>query len=187
MPRFPSAQGRLNHEPDSTLAVTKTCPKDGVHLSGPTHHRERAHVVWGADRPERRLHATRVRGVYQGVRRPGEMTSDEALFASALKRFPREGAASDPKSRRAGHAPKDSAVRWRTLDAVNVDASRRCPRGVSSRPGRLVCALDGTHTSSHKAHSRRIALMAQEGRLFLMTLTSSRVSTSDHRRCVSHV
>ena len=33
MPRFPSAQGRLNHEPDSTLAVTKTCPKDGVHLS----------------------------------------------------------------------------------------------------------------------------------------------------------
>ena len=32
MPRFPSAQGRLNHEPDSTLAVTKTCPKDGVHL-----------------------------------------------------------------------------------------------------------------------------------------------------------
>ena len=34
MPRFPSAQGRLNHEPDSTLAVTKTCPKDGVHLSG---------------------------------------------------------------------------------------------------------------------------------------------------------
>ena len=25
MPRFPSAQGRLNHEPDSTLAVTKTC------------------------------------------------------------------------------------------------------------------------------------------------------------------
>ena len=30
---FPSAQGRLNHEPDSTLAVTKTCPKDGVHLS----------------------------------------------------------------------------------------------------------------------------------------------------------
>ena len=34
MPRFPSAQGRVNHEPDSTLAVTKTCPKDGVHLSG---------------------------------------------------------------------------------------------------------------------------------------------------------
>ena len=33
MPRFPSAQGRVNHEPDSTLAVTKTCPKDGVHLS----------------------------------------------------------------------------------------------------------------------------------------------------------
>ena len=33
MPRFPSAQGRLNHEPDSTFAVTKTCPKDGVHLS----------------------------------------------------------------------------------------------------------------------------------------------------------
>ena len=33
MPRFPSAQGRLNHEPDSTLAVTKTCPKDGVPLS----------------------------------------------------------------------------------------------------------------------------------------------------------
>ena len=32
MPRFPSAQGRLNHEPDPTLAVTKTCPKDGVHL-----------------------------------------------------------------------------------------------------------------------------------------------------------
>ena len=32
MPRFPSAQGRLNHEPDSTLAVTNTCPKDGVHL-----------------------------------------------------------------------------------------------------------------------------------------------------------
>ena len=32
MPRFPSAQGRVNHEPDSTLAVTKTCPKDGVHL-----------------------------------------------------------------------------------------------------------------------------------------------------------
>ena len=25
----------LNHEPDSTLAVTKTCPKDGVHLSIP--------------------------------------------------------------------------------------------------------------------------------------------------------
>ena len=23
----------MNHEPDSTLAVTKTCPKDGVHLS----------------------------------------------------------------------------------------------------------------------------------------------------------
>ena len=35
MPRFPSAQGRLNHEPDSTLAVTKTCPKDGVHLCSP--------------------------------------------------------------------------------------------------------------------------------------------------------
>ena len=35
MPRFPSAQGRLNHEPDSTLAVTKTCPKDGVHLFEP--------------------------------------------------------------------------------------------------------------------------------------------------------
>ena len=35
MPRFPSAQGRLNHEPDSTFAVTKTCPKDGVHLSPP--------------------------------------------------------------------------------------------------------------------------------------------------------
>ena len=35
MPRFPSAQGRLNHEPDSTLAVTKTCPKDGVHLCHP--------------------------------------------------------------------------------------------------------------------------------------------------------
>ena len=33
MPRFPSAQGRLNHKPDPTLAVTKTCPKDGVHLS----------------------------------------------------------------------------------------------------------------------------------------------------------
>ena len=33
MLRFPSAQGRVNHEPDSTLAVTKTCPKDGVHLS----------------------------------------------------------------------------------------------------------------------------------------------------------
>ena len=32
MPRFPSAQGRLNHEPDPTLAVTKTCPKDGIHL-----------------------------------------------------------------------------------------------------------------------------------------------------------
>ena len=27
MPRFPSAQGRLNHEPDPILAVTKTCPK----------------------------------------------------------------------------------------------------------------------------------------------------------------
>ena len=47
MPRFPSAQGRLNHEPDSTLAVTKTCPKDGVHLypgtpssPGTRHHRE---------------------------------------------------------------------------------------------------------------------------------------------------
>ena len=44
MPRFPSAQGRLNHEPDSTLAVTKTCPKDGVHLSqlahGPIDHRQ---------------------------------------------------------------------------------------------------------------------------------------------------
>ena len=35
MPRFPSAQGRVNHEPDSTLAVTKTCPKDGVHLLVP--------------------------------------------------------------------------------------------------------------------------------------------------------
>ena len=29
-----SRRSSLNHEPDSTLAVTKTCPKDGVHLSG---------------------------------------------------------------------------------------------------------------------------------------------------------
>ena len=37
MPRFPSAQGRLNHDPGfPTLAVTKTCPKDGVHLSDQT-------------------------------------------------------------------------------------------------------------------------------------------------------
>ena len=41
MPRFPSAQGRLNHEPDSTLAVTKTCPKDGVHLWLPSCPRNR--------------------------------------------------------------------------------------------------------------------------------------------------
>ena len=39
MPRFPSAQGRLNHEPDPTLAVTKTCPKDGVHLCQPVENR----------------------------------------------------------------------------------------------------------------------------------------------------
>ena len=50
MPRFPSAQGRLNHEPDSTLAVTKTCPKDGVHLSAttlvyPTATRQYGHAI----------------------------------------------------------------------------------------------------------------------------------------------
>ena len=44
MPRFPSAQGRLNHEPDSTLAVTKTCPKDGVHLY------RHGNIYWGETR-----------------------------------------------------------------------------------------------------------------------------------------
>ena len=85
----------------------------------------------------------------------------KASLLQLLKRISRERSASDPKIRRAGHAPEYLSVRSRTLDPVNVDAPCHCPRRVSSRTDCCARTFNGTDAGRYQAYLRSVMRLGE--------------------------